>query len=248
MPPRITREVVEAFLPCRTRGFLRLSGQRGVPSDYEALLVEARERTRQVGLHRILPCPAPSDVACDVLLDLPLLRQGPSLIVDATLEDDVFSVRLDGLKRVEGVSALGGFHYVPVLFHGEREVRREQRLLLEVQGHLLGLLQGRAPGHAVVWRGREARGTKVRLGTAPRTTEQVLRSLQELANAQPPRLVLNDHCQHCEFRQRCRQQAVEEDNLTLLRGMKEKEIRLTSWRSAPCSRSSSGYACTAARC
>jgi hypothetical protein len=65
----------------------------------------------------------------------------------------------------------------------------------------------------------------VRLGTVPRATEQVLRGLRELAGAQPPRLVLNDHCQHCEFRERCRVKAVEEDNLSLLRGMNEKEIR-----------------------
>ena len=41
----------------------------------------------------------------------------------------------------------------------------------------------------------------------------------------PPRLVLNDHCAICEFRQRCQQQAVQEDNLSLLRGMKEKEVK-----------------------
>ena len=41
----------------------------------------------------------------------------------------------------------------------------------------------------------------------------------------PPRLVLNDHCQVCEFRQRCHEQAVQEDNLSLLRGMGEKEVK-----------------------
>ena len=41
----------------------------------------------------------------------------------------------------------------------------------------------------------------------------------------PPSLILNDHCQICEFRQRCHDQAVQEDNLSLLRGMGEKEIK-----------------------
>ena len=40
----------------------------------------------------------------------------------------------------------------------------------------------------------------------------------------PPKLMLNDHCQVCEFRQRCHAQAVKEDNLSLLRGLGEKEI------------------------
>ena len=41
----------------------------------------------------------------------------------------------------------------------------------------------------------------------------------------PPRLILNDHCQVCEFRQRCHDQAVQEDNISLFGGMGEKEIR-----------------------
>src|SRR6516165_908115 len=41
----------------------------------------------------------------------------------------------------------------------------------------------------------------------------------------PPSLILNDHCQICEFRQRCHDQAVQDDNLSLLRGMGEKEIK-----------------------
>jgi predicted RecB family nuclease len=35
----------------------------------------------------------------------------------------------------------------------------------------------------------------------------------------------NDHCQACEFRQRCREQGVKEDSLSLLRGIGEKEVR-----------------------
>jgi hypothetical protein len=35
-------------------------------------------------------------------------------------------------------------------------------------------------------------------------------------------LILNDHCQVCEFRQRCCNQAMQEDNLSLLREFSEK--------------------------
>ncbi len=40
-----------------------------------------------------------------------------------------------------------------------------------------------------------------------------------------PPFALNDHCPVCEFRQRCHEQAVKEDNLSLLRGMGEKEVK-----------------------
>jgi predicted RecB family nuclease len=39
----------------------------------------------------------------------------------------------------------------------------------------------------------------------------------------PPPLILNKHCAECAFQARCRQVAVEKDELSLLSGMTEKE-------------------------
>src|SRR5262249_32394595 len=55
---------------------------------------------------------------------------------------------------------------------------------------------------------------------------RILREIKELRvrNA-PPRLMLNSHCPACEFRHRCHDEAVRQDDLSLLRGMGENEIR-----------------------
>ena len=66
--------------------------------------------------------------------------------------------------------------------------------------------------------------TKVGLSPDTRKAERLLRSLQD-GRVGPPQLLLNDHCQQCEFRRRCREQAVREDSLSLLGGMGEKEVR-----------------------
>jgi predicted RecB family nuclease len=113
-----------------------------------------------------------------------------------------------------------------MLFHGGRQIRRGQRILLELYGLLLSRQQGIAPGSGIVWHGRECRATRVRLSAEPRAAEQLLRELKELCSSEsPPKLVLNDHCQICEFRQRCHGQAVQQDNISLLRGVSEKEIQ-----------------------
>jgi predicted RecB family nuclease len=110
-----------------------------------------------------------------------------------------------------------------VLFHGGEKVGREQRLVLELHGLLLAAVQGLALSHGIVWHGKECRGTRVAL--RPERAEQLLRQLRRGRDAEPPKLVLNDHCQVCEFRQRCHDQAVKEDNLSLPRGIGEKEVR-----------------------
>jgi predicted RecB family nuclease len=65
----------------------------------------------------------------------------------------------------------------------------------------------------------------VRLGNDPRQAEQMLRDLEQMRGGEPPRLLLNQHCPQCEFRTRCHEQAVREDNLSLLRGVGEKEVK-----------------------
>ena len=44
-----------------------------------------------------------------------------------------------------------------------------------------------------------------------------------LSRSSPPNLVLIPHCAECEFQTRCRQKALENDDLSLLSGMTEKE-------------------------
>ena len=44
-----------------------------------------------------------------------------------------------------------------------------------------------------------------------------------LAGGSPPDLILNRRCGECEFQERCKQKAIEKDDLSLLSNMKEKE-------------------------
>jgi predicted RecB family nuclease len=225
MTLRITTDVLEAFLRCRYKGHLKQAGESGRPSHFEGLSKEQRADVRRQAIDRIVTRHASHDVIKDVPLTAPTLKSGPAFVLDALLENDTFSLRLDGVKRVDGPSKLGDYHYVPVLFHDGGSVRKEQRLWLDVCGLLLSRIQGRMPGHGIVWHGRECRATKARLSADPRKAERLLRDLQQTQEAEPPRLVLNDHCQVCEFQRRCHDQAIREDNLSLLRGLGEKEVK-----------------------
>jgi predicted RecB family nuclease len=229
MAAKITREALENFLHCKYKARLILAGEQGNKCDYERLLDESRQEVRRLAVEKILARHPNREVARDVPLNAATLRQGPPFILDATLNDDAFSVRFDGLKKVEGASQLGDFHYIPVLFHEGRQVGTAHRHLLEALALLLSRVQGRSPGHGVVYHGRESKAGKTRLDPDPRKAEQVLRELRDMATGEAsPKLLLNEHCQICQFRQRCQSQAVQEDNLSLLRGMGEKELKAYS--------------------
>jgi predicted RecB family nuclease len=226
MGRKISREVLESYVHCKTKAHLKLAGQQGIVSDYEALLLARRQEVRQQAVAKILAKHSEAEVARGIPLTVAALQSGPPFVLDATLEDDLLSLGFDGLKRVDGASKLGDFHYVPMLFHEGRKVGKEQRLLLELYGLLLSRLQGQIPPSGIIWHGKECRATRVRLNADLRKTERLLREVKEVVNAEPPpKLILNDHCQVCEFRQRCYDKAVQEDNISLLRGIGEKEIK-----------------------
>jgi predicted RecB family nuclease len=204
MARKITREVFECYVNCRTKAHLKLAGDRGIMSDYEGLLLASRREVRQQAIAKILAHHPEREVARDTLLTAAALGAAPSYVLSATLEDDLLSLEFDGLKRVDGASKLGDFYYVPILFHEGRCVGKQQRVLLELYGLLLSHVQGRLPTYGLMFHGQECKSTKLRLNRDLRKAERLLCEIREMTNAEsPPGLILNDHCHICEFRQRC---------------------------------------------
>src|SRR5208337_4435617 len=102
MTTKINREILESYLNCKTKAHLKLAEQHGVVSDYESLLIENRQAVRQQAIGKILARHAEGEVVRDIILTAAALREGPSFVIDATLEDDLLSLSIDGLKRVDG--------------------------------------------------------------------------------------------------------------------------------------------------
>jgi predicted RecB family nuclease len=227
MATKITRDIVESYLNCKYKGHLQLAGQQGTRSDYELLLAKSRDEWRCRAIDKILARHQGEEVARDVVLTPSALKQGAAFIFNATLEDEHVALAFDGLKRVDGPSTVGDYHYLPVLHHYGDKVGRQQKVLLALHGPALARVQGLQPAAGLVARGPEARLGKVHLDAKLyRQAEQILDEMKRLqASGQPPRLMLNKHCQMCEFRQQCRKKAEEADDISLLGGVGEKELK-----------------------
>jgi hypothetical protein len=200
-------------------------GEQGLPHDYEILMKESRERVRQAATTRLLARQDGDQVPIGLPLTVDLLKRGLPLLLDAAFEDEDLSVRFDALLRVDGDSPLGGFHYVPVSSTRPREVDHDLRMLLALHGVILSGVQGKEPATAVLFHGRGCQERKVKLACVVGQARRLLQEIREARTGPPPGLVLNSHCQVCEFRQRCQAEATTKDDLSLLRGMTEKEIK-----------------------
>ncbi len=227
MATKITRDIIESYLNCKHKGHLKLAGKRGTPSDYERMTTAAMQASREQAVASLVTRFGNGDGCRGLTVTSAILKRGAPLLVDAQLEDDGLSLRLDGLKRAEGASKLGDHHYIPVLHNHGDKIGRRPRLLLAVLGLILAPVQGLRPAMGLAARGPEGRLGKVRLDAKLyRQAEQVLGEIKRLQEgSEVPRLTLNGHCHVCEFRERCRTQAEETDDIGLLGGVGDKELR-----------------------
>ena len=131
------------------------------------------------------------------------------------------------LHAVERVPAEGrgkAAQFIPIRFTCFNKLTRVDKLLLGFDACVLSAALGREITAGKLIHGDDHATLKVK--TAAQTSE-VRKRLGKLAtllaSPTPPDLVLNRHCAECEFQARCRQKAVETDDLSLLGGMSAME-------------------------
>ncbi|MDR0532763.1 MAG: IS66 family transposase [Verrucomicrobiales bacterium] len=131
------------------------------------------------------------------------------------------AVYQDKARRLVLVAETEG---MPLRFCGSNKPGKEERLLLGFDA-----LELSSASKSPVTQGRLVYGDafavkRVKLGElAGEVRKRVGQMETMLSSATPPELVLNRHCVECEFQVHCRQKAVEQDSLSLLAGMGERE-------------------------
>jgi predicted RecB family nuclease len=225
MAPKITLDDFQNLLHCKLKAYLKVKSQCGVGSDYEAMLKEVKRRVLRKAIEKISDTYGANNIKVGISINRNTLASGVAFVLDAELVNQHYAIHFDALRRVDGRSSLGNFHYIPVMFAEPRRVRQSQRLLLEVLALLLSSLQGKTPRMGVVYHGPECKTTTVRFPARLVRAEALRDEMAWLvASEAPPKRVLNKHCAVCEFRESCYGQAIQEDNLSLIRGIGDKEI------------------------
>lgn len=217
MAASITGVVIEAFLHCKFKAALKLRGEVGHPSTFDVFEHERQARAL-VRFRETLGARALRDVA----VSRSVLAQKAEAIIRGRLDGPDVCVQFAGLRRADGPSGLGTFHYEPLLVLAREKVATEDKLFLGVLALLLERVQGCRPATGRIVHGPDGKQSRVSLPLA--RAESVLAGVRRLETA-PPKMVLNDHCQVCEFQSRCLAQAQRDDDISLLRGLGEKEIR-----------------------
>ena len=113
---------------------------------------------------------------------------------------------------------------IPIRFVPTNKVSKDAKLLLAFDALALSEMLGKEVRLAKLIHGANRATLNLRTSDlVPEVQAHIAKVSAMLASSSPPDLILIPHCAECEFQTRCRQKAVERDELSLLSGMTEKE-------------------------
>src|SRR5205085_5159042 len=113
---------------------------------------------------------------------------------------------------------------IPIRFVPNEKITKDDKLLLAFDALISSNRFDKVPLYGRIIHGNEQTCLRIKLAPLVEEAKSIIKRItDQQASPTPPALTLNKHCIECEFRARCHQIAVEEDELSLLSGMTEKE-------------------------
>jgi predicted RecB family nuclease len=216
----ISTELFAAFLNCKYKAYLKVTGVTGSVSEYEIMETSLEEEYRRRASRHLL-----QSVPRECVVESPksihrAVQQEFLAITNARVAADGFSVRIDALLLSSAKTA-SRHNYLPIMFTASERVSKQHKLLLAFQAVALATILGHPPRYGRVVYGGAFHDVRVNIDRLRSTVEAHLDELREMM---APQFRLNDHCRVCEFGAHCKQLAIEKDDLSLLRRMSAKEI------------------------
>lgn len=225
--PPLTNDLFEAYLQCRRKTVLKLQKRRAHRTEYDRLQKKLDNRFHALARSHMSARFPGGDILSAPRLSHSLLEQGHSLLLDTTIVCGRVTCTIHALRRSAPTPRdEKNPYYEPVLFCRHDRVGQMQKMSLSFAATVVGLFQGKTPERGSLLHGYDFTLTTLHLGSYLQRVQQVLKDIEQLTTSCesiPP--VLNSHCEICEFKEFCRTEAVDKDNLTLLSGMSESRIK-----------------------
>jgi len=223
MKRTITSEILVSYSLCPRKAYLLLcTNQRGTPNEYMSILQQQKQALQR---DYIKDLKQKNPDALSYSIDN--LKNGSEFLVNAKLKADEFEAEYGILTKVAGSSAFGRYSYEPTLFIGTHKIDKYQKLALFFVGYVLEQIQGKQPAVGRIV-GVDGKSHRVKLENSSKALGPLLEPLQELIQTlspDPPALILNKYCIYCQFQNMCRDQAEQEDNLSLLDRVTPRLVR-----------------------
>ena len=222
--PTVTNVLFDAFLRCKLKAHLLADGAEGADTAiprYQHGLTEAFEQSAL----RHLRSRVSEGQVCEGTPPLRAFQLDRyRLIINPVIAVLGLCAKVHALERVVVRRVGAQYAFCPVRFTPNSKLTRFDKLAVAFDALALSRLTGCLPPIAKIIHGPDYTTTAVRL---PKLVDEAQSYIAELraqqASAARPPVILNKHCPACEFQSRCHHVATEQDDLSLIKTINQKE-------------------------
>ena len=217
-------QLFDAFLKCPTKCFLLSRGERGTGNTYAEWVRIQNETFHRDGVKHWTAGTAQDE--CEIAPPMAESLQAAKWRFAANVVVSMHQLEsnIHALERVRSHGRSKAVQFIPTRFLIANKLTKNDKLLLGFDALVLSEMLHCDVRVGKIIHGKEHVTTTVKTSTLENKVRTLIGIISELlASNSPPDLVLNRHCAECEFQSRCRQKAIEKDDLSLLSNMKEME-------------------------
>ena len=213
----ITTDLVEAFLKCPTKCFLRARAEVETGNAYADWVRTESDVFRSEGIKRLVAGVAPDKCATGTAA----MESGRSaqwqLALDFVARSENLQCSCHAVERIPSAGRGQAAQFIPIRFVFRNKLTRHDKLLLAFDALVISKVLGREVALGRIVYGDDHVTLKVKISALKSEVEKLTDKIGALISSpSPPDLVLNRHCAECEFQTRCRQKAIDKDDLSLL--------------------------------
>lgn len=221
----ITSALFEAYLRCPTKCFLRSQGKQGTDNAYAEWVRMKRDSYRRDGIQRLREGTPREECTVRPSSTKNLGAANWRLALDVRVASQDCESTMDAVERISTDRKSKAAQFVPIRFLFNNKLTPDDKLLIAFDAAVLSARLGRPVGLGRIIHGDAHSTHKVQTARLMMLVRRVTKHIVALLSGNtPPALRLVRHCGECEFQARCRQQAIEKDDLSLLAAMNAKDL------------------------
>jgi predicted RecB family nuclease len=224
MTVTITTDLIEAYLKCPTKCFL-LSRQEVATGNAYADWARTKSTSYCCeGIQRLVARVPPDKCVTSTSATERTRAAKWQLAIDFKAGSRNLQCSCHAVERIPSLGRDRGVQFIPIRFVFRNKLIRDDKLLIAFDALVLSEMLGRTIDCGKILHGDNYATLRVKTSALADDVRRLIEKIDKLlASSSPPDLVLNRHCAECKFQTRCRQKAIDHDDLSLLGSMAEKE-------------------------
>lgn len=223
----ITSNVFEAHLKCPTKCWLRATSETSVGSTYSNWVLVQSSSYRTTETERLFAASQEEEVMRSpsmASIKVSKWKLASSLVVQVKVDSCVLESEIHAIERLPAEGRGKSAQFIPIRFVFKNKLSKDDKILLAFDAFTLSKSLGRKISYGKIFHGDDHAMLMLKtLGSDDEVRKIIEKIGGLLSSSAPPDLVLNRHCVECEFQIRCRQKAMDSDDLSQLSSMTAKE-------------------------